>query len=999
MLKFAVLGEVRAWHGERSLELGPRQRRAVLAALLLRRGRSATVGDLIADVWGERATPSAVGAVRNHVLHLRRVLEPDRPAGAPPQVLVGFAGGYALRLPPGAVDVELAERFSAEAETAGDAAAARERLAAALALWAGTPLAGLPGPHAERARARLVELRLSLLERRLEADLRLGRPGEVVAALQPLVAEHPLREKTRELLMTALYRAGRQAEALEVFAQTRRILVERSGIEPGPRLAELQQRILRGEPPGGEEPPTEPMWLGWAAVLAPIASARAAVGALPPPAQLPPDIADFTGRRAIVERLVERLEHAGAAVPVCAITGMGGVGKSTLAVHVAHLVRHRFPDGQLHVDLHGVERPGGVTAGDILGDFLRALGMPEGEIAPAPGQRAAQFRARLDGRRVLIVLDNARDADQVLPLIPATPGSAVLITGRAALPGLPGVLAVRLDEMAADEALTLLTRIVGAQRVAADAGAADAVVQACGRLPLAVRIVGSRLASRPRWEIASIAAGLADERQRLALLRTGDLTVAAVFRLGYDHLEPAQAQAFRLLAVPEVEDLPLAGAAAVLESTVAEAESLCETLVDLSLLDTTAMGRYRYHDLLRLFAREVEPADDSGAVVRLLDFYLATMKHVVLVCNPGTRLPDYLKPTVAQGNSFRDGAQARAWIDTERFNLIALLRQAARIGGAALTLAADLAWAMAELIECGPNAQEHGRALEELLRAALRAGDRGLECRVRVALGTLSTFALARMRVGRDHQRIALSLGADSADALRLTAFAAQLLSASTREGVEAAASLAHADRAIRLARRIGDAAIEAGCLVHAAKTLSDAGRFDEAVTHAEQGLALARRIGNHGLTAMATHELGAALAFRGELDRGLELCTRAVEFARASGSRLRLGCALGRLAQLGMLAGRLAGAESVAAAAVEAVSGAAGPLDRARLQVLYGLVLLARNRKDQARAAFHSAAEIFAGLEDAHLVHERLDEAMEAPVVEILRVHLDEVLAEKARN
>ncbi|WP_280272732.1 AfsR/SARP family transcriptional regulator [Nocardia wallacei] len=742
MLKFAVLGEVRAWRGENPLDLGPKQRRAVLAALLLRRGRSATVADLVADVWGDRATASAVGALRNHILHLRKILEPDRAPGTPPAVLVGFAGGYALRLPPAAVDIDLAEQYATEAERTSDAALAHDRLQAALSLWAGTPLAGLPGPHAERRRAQLIERRLSLLERRLEADLRLGRHAEAITELQPLAAEHPLREKTRELLMTAFYHAGRRAEALEVFADTRATLVESLGLEPGPRLVDLQQRILRAEPA-----PTRP---------APVAE-RVRV------AQLPADIADFTGRADWVRRMVEHLTAPGGAVPVCAIAGMGGVGKSTLAVHVAHLARDHFPDGQLHVDLHGFERRG--SAADTLGDFLRALGVPEGEIAASAQQRAAQFRSRLDGKRVLVVLDNARDAEQVAPLIPGTAGSAVLITSRSALPELPGAVGVRLDEMTAAEASTLLARIVGGDRVDAEPEAAEAVVRACGRLPLAVRIIGARLASRPRWTIAAIADRLADSRRRLGLLRTGDLAVEPVFRLGYDQLEPQQAKAFRMLAGPEVEDLPLPGAAAMLGLDRDEAEYLCESLVDLSLLDATAAGRYTHHDLLRLFARELGPADESEALPRLLDFYLATMKNVVAVCNPGTRLPEYLETTRARGLSFSDGADAQCWLNTERRNLVALFRQAARLSAAASpapALCADLAWAMAELIDGGPHAQELSRALEELLAAALRAGDRDLECRVRVALGSVLTYALARMSTGRDHQRIALSLGSDS---------------------------------------------------------------------------------------------------------------------------------------------------------------------------------------------------------------------------------------------
>ncbi|MBY8855792.1 hypothetical protein K7711_04815 [Nocardia sp. CA2R105] len=974
MLTFAVLGEVRAWRGDHPLDLGPKQRRAVLAALLLRCGRSATVRDLVADVWGEQATASAVGALRNHVLHLRKVLEPERAAGSPPTVLVGFDGGYALRLPPGAVDTELADRYAAEAERAADAEQARERLQAALVLWAGPPLAGIPGPFAERLRVQLSERRLSLLERRLETDLRLGRFAAAIGELHPLSSEHPLREKIRELLMTALYHAGRQAEALEVYADTRRTLIDSLGIEPGPLLTDLHERILRAD-------------------LAPVRSPVAVAEPVSRVAQLPADIADFTGREEQVRRLTERLTDATGAVAVCAIAGMGGVGKSTLAVHVAHRVREHFRDGQLHTDLHGAAQPG-----DILGDFLRALGVPEGKIAATPDQRAAQFRSLLDGRRVLVLLDNARDADQVIPLIPGTAGSAVLITSRAAMPELAGASSVRLDEMSEAEALALLGGVVGAERVAAEPDSAEAVVRSCGRLPLAVRIIGARLATRPRWSIASIAERLADEQQRLAVLRTGDLAVGAVFRVDYDQLEPAQAEAVRMLSVPEVEDLSLPGAAAVLDMSRDEAELLCETLVDLSLLDAPAPGRYTYHDLLRLFARELmDPADEPAALRRLLEFYLATMKNVVAVSNPGTRLPEHLSRTRVQGLSFSDGVGAQGWLNAERPNLVRLFGQIARRSAARdspgvcaeLALCADLAWAMAELIDGGPNAQELSRALEELLEAALRAGDRGLECRVRVALGSVLTYSLARMRIGRDHQRIALSLGSDDPGDARLTAFAAQLLAGSTRQGHESAASLAHVERAMRIARRVGDPAIECAALVHAAKTLSDAGRYLESAERARAGWELAEQIGNLALAGMALHEQGAALAFLGEFERGAELCARAVESAHRSGSQLRVGFALARHAQVCLLVGALDRAESIAAEAVDTVTRAAGPLHRARIMLLHATVLGALGRTEDEQRVLRATAEIVSELEDTHLVHERVDAELEAPVVAILHARL----------
>ncbi|MFI9405985.1 AfsR/SARP family transcriptional regulator [Nocardia sp. NPDC052316] len=1009
MLKFAVLGEVRAWRDELEVDLGSKQRRALLAALLLRSGRSATVPELIDGVWGEHPTPSAIGALRNHILHLRRALEPERLSGAPATVLVGFGGGYALRLAPGAVDVELVDDLlvDVQPERIGTdprhtVELVRERLDAALRLWSGTPLAGLPGPYADRQRTQLIERRVALVEQRIELDLRLGRYPEVIAELTPLCAEHPMREQLRGLLMTALYHAGRQAEALAVYADTRKVLIERLGIEPGQPLAELHQRILRGDLRAPQRD------TGNAAVI--VRPPRRTVARV---AQLPADVVDFTGRTETVRRIGEWLTRAdGFAVPVCVINGMGGIGKSALAVHVGHRIRDRFPDGQLHVDLHGFAQSrgrgqAGTPAADTLGDFLRALGVAEGEIAPTLAERSAQFRSLLDGKRVLVVLDNARDVDQVAPLIPGTPGSAVLITSRSSMPELPcvvGVLGVRLDVLAPVEARTLLAGIAGLRRVAAEPAAVHSVLEACGGLPLAVRIVGARLAARPSWTIGSLAERLADEQQRLGTLRSGDLAVEAAFRLSYDQLDCAQARAFRMLAVPEVAEISLDGAAAILGADRMLVEELCESLVDLNLMETSSSGRYTYHDLPRLFARELHlgpEADEptSGALARLLDFYLATMKNLMAVCNPGSRLSEHLGETVADGLTFTDSIAAQYWLDVERPNLISLYEQTARVGGPALAPAADIAWATAELIDGGPHCQELSRALDKLLAAALRVGDRRVECRIRVTLGANYSYSLGTLRQGRDHQRIALSLNPSSASDVRLIAFAGQLLASSTRMGTETAASLAHAERAIRLARRVEDPAVECASLVHIAKTLSDGGQFAAAEARATEAKTLAAKIGNAALEAMATHELGVSRGFQGEHAHAIELCREAVRLARLSGVELREGWALARLAHVHMMAGQLTQAEPIADAAIRMLNRAIGPLTRARVLVMHGLILQALGRTHQAYCAYRSAAEAFAPMEDAHFTHERLDSEVEAPILQLLREHLDEVIAERKQR
>lgn len=459
-LRFAVLGPVRAWRGGEPLPSGSPQQRALLTALLLRDGRTATAAELIDAIWGEEPPSQALAAVRTYASRLRKILDPD--------TLISNAGGYAIRTRPDALDLTAAQQLAADAEKAragGDRSRARALINEALALWDGEPLASVPGPYAENQRTRLEEWRLQLTETRLDLDLELGCHAEAVSELTALTAAHPLRERLRELLMIALYRSGRQAEALAVYADTRRLLADELGVDPRPELSQLQQRILQAD----EE-------------LAHPADEAAPAPAAVRPAQLPATVPDFTGRASFVRELGNRLATAeGSVMAVSALAGIGGVGKTTLAVHVAHQARPHFPDGQLYVDLQGA----GARAAEpetVLGAFLRALGTADSAIPDSLDERAALYRSTLDGRRILVLLDNAHDAAQIRPLLPGTAGCAALVTSRVRMVDLAGAHLVDLDVMSPEEALQLFTRIVGEERVNSEREAALDVVAACGFL-------------------------------------------------------------------------------------------------------------------------------------------------------------------------------------------------------------------------------------------------------------------------------------------------------------------------------------------------------------------------------------------------------------------------------------------------------------------------------------------------------------------------------------
>ncbi|MFJ8004318.1 AfsR/SARP family transcriptional regulator [Streptomyces fagopyri] len=945
-LRFSVLGPVRAWRGGESLPTGSPQQRALLAALLLREGRTATSGELIDALWGEEPPSQALAAVRTYASRLRKALDPG--------VLISESGGYAIRLSEGAGTLDLAEaqELSADAEKAkhsGDLSLARELLSGALALWDGEPLASVPGPYADTQRARLEEWRLQLLESRLDMDLEQGCHAEAVSELTALTAAHPLRERLRELLMLALYRSGRQAEALAVYADTRRLLADELGVDPRAGLKELQQRILQADPGLAEPsaPTAEP-------VAAPVR-----------PAQLPATVTDFTGRSAFVQELSDVLAAAsteeGRVMAVSALAGIGGVGKTTLAVHVAHQARAAFPDGQLYVDLQGA----GQRAAEpetVLGSFLRALGTPASSIPDSLEERAALYRSVLDGRRVLVLLDNARDAAQVRPLLPGMEGCAALVTSRARMVDLAGAHLVDLDVMSPEEALQLFTRIVGQERVASEREAALDVVAACGFLPLAIRIAASRLAARRTWTVSVLAAKLGDERRRLDELQAGDLAVKATFELGYGQLEPAQARAFRLLGLADGPDISLAAAAAVLDLPVEDTEDLLESLVDTSLLESAAPGRYRYHDLVRLYARacaerdEQPPSERDAALSRLLDFYLATTAGVYAIDRPGDRLVEHLEPTEYPGLVFEDRHRAQDWLYAEAVCTLACVRQS--MGPGTLARAVDLLWAACDLAESGANSKEYEAVAGAADAAAQEAGAPRAQGRA------LTTLAFVHHITGRfdpaDRAATrALKLALASADPLT-SCWSSNILGVIAIYQNRHEDGEAHLTRAIENFRACEDRPGEASALCNLSRIHLATGRTASAVALAEQGTAMYDDMDHALKGANGRYALGLALTQSGQLSQAAGRLQEALEVFRDSRQRLWEGMTLFRLAEADVAARRPAQAAANAELALTVLRGIGGDWRRGNVLTVLGRALSAIGQSGRAQVCWREALDIF---------------------------------------
>lgn len=637
-MRLELLGSVRAWCDEAEVRLGPPKQRAVVGVLASRVNEIVGVEEIVDAVWGSAVPQTAANGVHTYVAGLRRALEPGRGRRASGGVLTSAGGGYALCIDADQVDVAVFERHHAEARRLHGQGRPHEALGAfdtALGLWRGDAYANVPGPFAEMERTRLAELRLTAVEEWAADMLAVGRHAEAVPVLSNLVAREPLRERLRWFLMLSLYRSGRRAHALGVYRETRSLLREELGLEPGSELQALHAQILAGNHDLGARATDSPASREDRRTIAPAEALPAAPVHEPTvrPAQLPCSARGFVGRAEELAELTSLTAQSGRGSEMrptlVVVEGAPGVGKSTLVLCAAHQLGDRYPDGQLYVDLQGAaSRQKALSAMDALAQLLRSLGVPKPELPDDLAGRTSLYRSMLHGKRVLVVLDDAANAEQVRPLIPGGP-ACVLVTSRRVQRGLvvrDGAYRIALKPLSSDESVQLITYLIGAGRVEGHWEAAAQLAEMCGHLPLALRIAAESLAEHPRLTLTDMAQQHAAEEGRLDRLAVEDDVAAslrAAFDVAYDALSADGARLFRLLGLYHGGVITVAAAAALMGCDLSRAEQAMGALTDSHLLEEAGDGVFRFHNLLGIYAAECaerEPAHlRTAALARLLD--------------------------------------------------------------------------------------------------------------------------------------------------------------------------------------------------------------------------------------------------------------------------------------------------------------------------------------------------------------------------------------------
>jgi DNA-binding SARP family transcriptional activator/tetratricopeptide (TPR) repeat protein len=933
-VEFRVLGPVGVWTDGRRLGPATAQQRTVMALLLLNLDSVVPVEKISTALWSGAPPASARNAIQGYVARLRRVL-----AGAGGVAELATSGpGYLLSVDRSAVDLYRFRDLVAKAR--GGDAASGEWLGEALGLWRGPAFADVAGEWLPTAVApALDEERLAAVEQHLAIDVDLGRHADAIARLSAVVAEHPFRERSVVLLMTALHHSGRGAEALALYRDTRRRLVAEVGIEPGEELTRLHQHLLATSAGPAARPPRAPSGSVPAGEEQPPSKEERGPAAWIVPHQLPGDVAGFVGRADSLSFLDGLLpaEPASGGPVIAVVGGPPGAGKTTLAVRWAHRVSAHFPDGQLFVDMRGFHTGPRMTATEALPLLLVALGVAADRIPMGVDAQAALYRSVLAGRRVLLVLDNVADPDQVRPLVPGGPGCLVLVTSRDRLSGLvavDGAQRLTLDVLSTSDAMDVLARAAGRRKLGSDCAAVAELAELCGRLPLALRIAGARLADQAhlgvRWHVDELAA-----RGRMARLRVeGDdsATVRRAFDLSYQALPAAAARMFRLLGlVPAPGGLTSRALAALAGVPPADVEPLADALAQLHLVKVSEEGRLVSHDLLQEYgaqlAAEHDPAAErEAAATRLLHFYLHSADRAAIALNGVSRLrvPRDPVPDALPLAEFADLVSARDWVAAEWPNLVAALGIAASSGRD--RLAWQLACAMHSVMRLRAPLAQWLSVAETGLAAARRAGDPLGEATMRLSLGFL-------------HWRTA------------------EFEKAATEYG--AAAALAH-----RAGWRRGRSA----ALCSTAIAYAGLGRTRPAIRRFEQALAIDREIGDETGESATLTNLAAAYEEVGDLSHAARLGELALPLLRRTGQHQGAAVASDNLATVHREQGRLAEARATAESSVAICRTIGAQHEEASALITLGLVHRDAGRYDEASTALTSALDIAQRLSDSRL-------------------------------
>jgi DNA-binding SARP family transcriptional activator len=940
-VEFKILGPVEITAGSERLELGGTRQQIVLAMLLLSANRVVTMDRLLEAIYGEDPPPTARSQAQISISWLRRVFD----SHGRNRIILTREHGYAINVDGAVLDSRRFEELVSSARTCREAGRLDQAIACyrdALRLWRGPALDGINSQLIRSSASRLDEHRMATNEDRLTLELELGRHHELIGELTELVQEHPLRERLRGQLMLALYRCDRAAEALEVYRQARQTMIDELGIEPGARLRQLQGAILNSDR---------------SLDLPVVASTRAQpvqAAKLQVPSLLPTDIADFTGRTDEIRKINQHLirpasKDAQTAVPVVVLVGKGGVGKTSIAVHASHSVAAHFPGGQLFADLHGGTSHL-VSPTQVLERFLRALGVPGTQIPEGLDERAEVYRNLLADRKVLVAIDGATSESQVSPLLPGTGASAVIITSRNWLTGLAGAIHLEVGVFDQDKSLDLLAGIAGVERVKTQRSAAAAVADHCGHLPLALRIAGARLSARPHWSIQHLVDRLADETRRLDELRHGDMGIRPSILLTYDSVGEQARCLFRRLALLDVPAFTGGLGAALLDMPFAQAQDVLEELVSAQLIETLGResdghSQYRFHDLIRVFARERLAAEEPAAerrtaLERALGalLYLAELAHCRYFGGDYVRIrSDALRWKVPERLAEQLVGDPLSWYERERAVLVAAVRQAAKAG------LAELCWGLASsavpLFESRVYLDDWRETHDIALEATSKARNVRGQAAIRYSIGSLH---IVQQRFVPAHQELTTAaqlfaeVGDDQGIALviRHIAYLDRLggrLQEATRRYEQALAlfrktedqiaiayvlqGLAHVRlelneldgakdllaEALRLCRGVNCGRIEAQVLHRMGEAHLKAGNLAEAVSAFEGVLKISYDIGDLIGEGYAWQGIGVARLRQGEFSAAHSAFQRVLELAESTGERLSEARSLLGLSELAL--------------------------------------------------------------------------------------------------